>query len=78
MEKKEIELDDDDRDVIARAARASGRHWKEILKESLSIVATKATPWPRFFEELNRMPSEGKSDGVCASEQHDEILYGGE
>ena len=36
--RKEIELDDEDKESIASEADDTGRHWKEILKERLRLL----------------------------------------
>ena len=36
--RKEIELDENDRDLMADEAERLGKHWKQVLKEKLSIV----------------------------------------
>ena len=78
--KKEILLDDDERELIAKAAQATGKHWKQVLRESLALIVSSRreasdSNWSQFLEKVNELPLAVSEDNICVSSDHDKILY---
>ena len=70
--KPDFEIDPDE---IEQVAEQSGRHWKEVLRERLSIVPTVRKSIKQLIREVNGMPL-GNAAPTNGSINHDDHLYG--
>jgi hypothetical protein len=85
----EIELDPKQKKAFEEAARAAGENPIEVLEDftrryvaerngdSNDELAEQEKAWDSLLAELDALPCVPPADGICASLEHDKILYGG-
>ena len=88
MDKKQ-ELTDEEWHLLEEAQKLTGKPRRELLREALGpilsgvnqddlVAASQKKRRAEAFERLHSLPApEPVDDGVSASTEHDEILYGG-
>lgn len=87
LDPNDIDLNDEDRQLLFDAERMTGTPWRTILHDFLrqtnlqdpasSVVAeSQKNAQKKLFESLDALPVRNPDDGVCASREHDRILYG--
>ena len=85
--KNRRELTEEEWNLLDKATEKTGKPRRELLREVLGPIlgtasggnAAAAEQKKRLLEafaELDQLPVENPPDGLCASEDHDKILYG--
>ena len=85
IDSQDMELSEDDKELLRRAENSSGKPWRTLLRELLGPILgprpSSLAAWQRkngieLFERLAKHPGKSPDDGICASVDHDKILYG--
>lgn len=84
-----IELDPKHKKAFEEAAKAAGENPTEVLEDfmrryvaerngdSNEELAEQEKAWDCLLVALDALPCAPPADGICASVEHDKILYGG-